>query len=275
MEKIISKLLSSVGILLILLFSCNEIPTKDQNNFDKRKLPFNFPPDSLINTMLDSIEGGVDAIQLFTKYQLGGIAPTGSISVEASSAKAIYFFADTAGPISSVECNSIPLTSTSLPIQYYYSWPDNEGPACYSNLNWKTIINSETIYDTLPIPNGFSGMSFTTDSLDIENGGTLSWNSTSSGDVAVVIAWTERYEDGEMGWTHTSYYGTIPDNGSFSITPQVLIEAGVPGSPSDVATIGIGLHKWNLKTKSYDSGNKQLVNVAIVINSAFFWVKQE
>jgi hypothetical protein len=285
--KLINKLMEDINmrfkkIFLLLLgvtsyffISCNETPVKDITGKNNEIGPWFFAPDSLINTMLDSIEGGVDAIQLFTKNELGGIAPPGSMEVELSNAKAIYFFSDTAGPVNLVECNNKTLNLSSLPIHYIYSWAENEGPDCNNDLNWKTVIDTETIYDTIPIPNGFSNMSFSTDSLDIESGGTLTWSTTSSGDVAIVIAWTERYLDGEMGWTNTSYYGTIPDNGSFSVTPQVLSDAGVPSTASEVATVAIGLHKWNLKTKLYDSGNKQLVDVAIVINAAQFWVVQD
>ncbi len=277
MKKVFSFRAVSILIITLTLISCEELPFgMDKRDQGRRKGPFHFGHSTLINNIIDSVEGGVDAIQYFKKSETPSVGPPGMIEVESSQAKAIYFIADTAGPVSSVECNGNSLDYSSWPIHYNYSWEADEGPTCNSDIYWETVFyGGETVCDTIPVPNGFSGLAFTSDSLDIETGGTLTWNTTTDGDVGIYIAWSERYPDGETGWVHTHYYGKTPDDGSFEVTPQVLSDAGVPETPAEVAGVGIGLYKWNLKTKYYDSGNKQLLNIAIVGNAAQFWVIQE
>ncbi len=262
-----------VSLSLLLLIQCNDnFLNHLASNCNDNILDF-FDPDTLLYAITDSIEE-IDAVQLFMKSQQTGIELPGSLGEKTSFAKAMYYLNGCPSRISFVECNGKKLDYYSQPIFYRYYWDNNEVPECNSKIYWETKFNKEILLDTIPIPYGFNNLAFTSDSLDINKGGLLTWDSSNSGEVAFMLYWTERFKNGETGFPNSSFLGIFPDNGSFMISAQILRNANIPDSASKVEVVTIVLFKWNINAKKYDS-NKTLVNIAMVNSQAMFWVKQE
>lgn len=258
------KTLTSIFAIIIALFmilGCNEI----LQPIPKEKPLLSVIPEHVYNTLVDSIDGPIDGIQIIVVDESGvshgAQAPLDDDTTYNyyTSAVAVYRVNNQAGQITSSNCAGVNLEFKEdwFPQRYIYDWEINNGPTLNTNAIWTTVINGETIIDTIPTTNGFANLSFSAERIDLSQGGTLSWSTTSSGDVSVHMMWGEPDSLSQGLKIRFKFLKIVPDNGSCAITPSDLsdVQANVP-------LVKFHLIKGNLKTKLYDYGNKQMLTLS-------------
>lgn len=255
--------------LLLQPWGCSE---KSSNPSESNSFPTAlFPFDQVINYFVNESIGSVDAIQIVQIAEKHVCYDQqlhfGDYYTLASTA-AYYKVGDRAGAINFVGCNGKPLViNETSPVNYGTSWNKNEGPQPGENAIWETRIGNETIVDTIPIPPAFLNLRSSPNYFDRQQGTTISWDNTTSGDVVIIIqthyeGWdTVRNEMYRYTKLFPAFLKIVPDQGSVTITPQDIETTGLWGE--NIVGIDFYLYRANYKIRHFDNGNKQLLNVAL------------
>ena len=139
---------------------------------------------------------------------------------------------------------------------YLYKWHENTGPSFGDKVSWIVKKDGETITDTITVPKSFQNLSFSTSGINLDSGGTITWNDTSSGKVNINILWVT-----DAGDINTAHFKVVPDNGKCVISSYELKALQIP---SNVVTINFDMQKGNIKHKLYSQGTKQISLICYV-----------
>ena len=222
----------------------------------------------LINKLTSDSIGRVDAamsLLLFSDIKVIGDTSKSVISRNCM-ASAAFLVEKTSGKINSVTCSDTALDfQMEYPNRYLYFWQKNSGPNYENTAKWSFIQDGETVDDNIIVPNDFGNLSFSSDSLDVNTGGTIYWDKTDTSKILFCI-----YIAKSIGnqWSFdalaTPFSTVIPNNGSYNISAQDLKAAG---ANSFTGCMMFSLINCNVKSKYFAQGTKKLATIAMVERS--------
>lgn len=272
------KYLKYVALVFIILSlsACKESNvTETKKETGDINLLSSFTYGSVIQNFMSSSVGPIHAIQH------GGLKlpVTNNYTSYTGSSKfyngAIYSDGTSAVQLNNVTCETNPVTLDVgyLPLKYFDYWAINTGPNPGDMIDWTFDYNGVTVNTHCPLPSDFGTVSISsgTNPLDMSVGGTLNWGNTGSEDVILTFTYYT-YDSTKQDITHSRIVEStlVPNSGSFSITPSILSDWGVP---SDATYLDVHLIKANYVIDHYDNNTKQVLTISTVETHFAFSLK--
>jgi hypothetical protein len=212
-----------------------------------------------------------DTLSKIYACQEAGISDTNSPrTIFNSYAAGHYNVNNIQGNVNSVRCNQTELFLRKDGHQsFYYQFWINQDPLIYKEqIFWQTDFGNEIVYDTISMPNDFGNVKFSTDSMDLSKGGTITWENPDTGMVAIYIYFSSY--DSTTGTVKDYYdlndlYKIVKDNGSFTIPPEDITENKIPFYDiTAIRKFNFILTRVNSHLKPYNFNTKFVLNTAVV-----------
>lgn len=259
-----------ISFIIFSVYSCKEYTedNNDKNNSSLNSYMTNVIPNVVYNYLSDSLNTPIDALQIYgvnlPSVNVGDPPITNDIySVAVSMFKVVN------GPgqvdYSKLNNNNLTYDPNLFPYRYKSNWW-NSGPSLGSDLFWEFSDSSNVVLDTIPVPLSFGNLAFSTNTIDLNNGGSLIWGNTNSGDVIIEVGYFI-LDSTQKKVTHREIVDFIvtSNNGSYFFTSNQLVNDF--NIPLNATKLFFHLVKFNYKLKEYGSSPKSVMSCSFVEQS--------